>query len=75
MQIRTFEAGDAAAVRGLFIRVNRQLAPRGMEEAFEAYIARSLNEEVDHRSAHRRDCSECRERLQPPPVLRQHDTR
>ncbi|MCP3464270.1 GNAT family N-acetyltransferase [Bradyrhizobium sp. CCGUVB23] len=47
MDIREFLAGDAVAVRELFVRVNRLLAPAEMKEAFEAYIARSLAEEVD----------------------------
>jgi GNAT superfamily N-acetyltransferase len=33
-------------VRNLFVLVNRQLAPPGGEAAFEAYIARSLTEEI-----------------------------
>ncbi|RTL71372.1 MAG: N-acetyltransferase [Hyphomicrobiales bacterium] len=45
--IRPFRSDDAAAVRDLFIRVNRLLAPAEMKEAFEAYIQRSLEEEVD----------------------------
>jgi GNAT superfamily N-acetyltransferase len=47
MEIRDFSADDAAAVRDLFIRVNRLLAPSDMKDAFEAYIARSLAEEID----------------------------
>lgn len=45
--IRPFADEDAEPVRLLFIRVNRLLAPPDMTEAFEAYIARSLDEEID----------------------------
>lgn len=45
--IRRFRAGDARAVRDLFIRVNQGLAPPGMEAAFDAYVRRSLREEID----------------------------
>jgi len=45
--IRAFKSEDAAAVRNLFIRVNRLLAPPQMKEAFEGYIQRSLAEEID----------------------------
>lgn len=44
---RAFAASDAADVRNLFIRVNRLLAPPHLAEAFESYIATSLNEEID----------------------------
>jgi GNAT superfamily N-acetyltransferase len=47
MEIRGFSPDDAAAVRELFIRVNRLLAPADMREAFEIYIVRSLTEEID----------------------------
>lgn len=47
VSVRRFDPADAAAVRDLFIRVNRALAPAGMAEAFEAYIQRSLLEEID----------------------------
>jgi GNAT superfamily N-acetyltransferase len=47
VKIRGFAPDDAAAVRELFIRVNRLLAPPEMKDAFEAYIARSLAEEID----------------------------
>ncbi|MBS0639538.1 MAG: GNAT family N-acetyltransferase [Proteobacteria bacterium] len=46
--IRRYAAADAAAVRDLFVRVNRALAPPGMAEAFEAYITLSLAQEIDH---------------------------
>jgi putative acetyltransferase len=45
--IRAFQEADAPAVRNLFIAVNRELAPPAMHDAFEAYIARSLKEEID----------------------------
>ena len=47
IQIRPYEAQDQAAVRDLFIRVNRELAPAHLKEPFEAYIALSLREEID----------------------------
>lgn len=47
IQIRAFLPADAAAVRELFIRVNRLLAPAHLAEAFEGYITRSLAEEID----------------------------
>ena len=46
-QIRAFQPSDAAAVRDLFIKVNRRLAPANMKQAFEDYIQRSLVEEID----------------------------
>jgi GNAT superfamily N-acetyltransferase len=45
--VRRYTNGDHAAVRDLFIRVNRELAPPQMRDAFENYIARSLTEEID----------------------------
>jgi putative acetyltransferase len=45
--IRRYAQADHAAVRDLFIRVNRELAPPAMREAFDGYIERSLKEEVD----------------------------
>jgi len=47
MEIRAFLPDDAPAVRELFIRINRLLAPASMKEAVEGYIARSLTEEID----------------------------
>jgi len=47
MEIRSFSSDDATAVRELFIRVTRLLAPADLGEAFEIYIARSLAEEID----------------------------
>ncbi len=45
--IRPFLDADAPAVRDLFVRVNRDLAPAHMKAAFDAYVARSLREEID----------------------------
>ena len=45
--IRRYAEGDHAAVRALFIAVNRALAPPDLREAFEGYITRSLKEEID----------------------------
>src|SRR5581483_1638180 len=45
--IRRYEDRDRAAVRDLFVRVNRALAPEAMRDQFEGYIARSLAEEID----------------------------
>ncbi len=45
--IRRYEESDRAAVRDLFVRVNRALAPPGMRERFEAYIALALREEIE----------------------------
>jgi GNAT superfamily N-acetyltransferase len=46
MQIRQFEGTDQAQVRELFVVVNRQMAPTGLREAFEAYIDQALSEEI-----------------------------
>jgi putative acetyltransferase len=45
--IRRYADADHAAVRDLFIRVNRELAPPEFRAAFESYIERSLTEEID----------------------------
>jgi putative acetyltransferase len=45
----------AAQVRDLFIRVNRLLAPPELRGQFEAYIARSLAEEIDRIDEYYRD--------------------
>jgi GNAT superfamily N-acetyltransferase len=45
--IRRYADTDHAAVRELFVAVNRDLAPANMREAFERYIERSLVEEID----------------------------
>jgi putative acetyltransferase len=47
ISIRPFAEDDAAQVRDLFVRINRSLAPPQMAEAFDGYIARSLQEEID----------------------------
>ena len=45
--IRAFQPTDAEAVRRLFIRVNRDLAPPDQRAAFETYIEASLGDEID----------------------------
>jgi putative acetyltransferase len=51
--IRAFrEEDDGYQVRELFIAVNRLLSPPQMRDAFEAYIARSLAEEMDRVAAY-----------------------
>lgn len=50
--IRPFAERDAAEVRALFITVNRLLSPPDLRDAFEAYIARALTEEIDRISAY-----------------------
>lgn len=45
--IRVFQPTDAEAVRRLFIRVNRDLAPPDQRAAFETYIEASLGDEID----------------------------
>lgn len=45
--IRRYADADHPAVRDLFVRVNRELAPPEFRAAFESYIARSLTEEID----------------------------
>ena len=44
--IRRYQPRDQDAVVDLFMRVNRSLAPPEMKEVFEAYMARSLAEEI-----------------------------
>jgi putative acetyltransferase len=54
--IRPFrEEDDASEVRELFIMVNRLLSPPSIRDAFEAYIARSLTEEMDRVAAYYRE--------------------
>ncbi len=53
--IRPYEEPDAPAVQALFALVNRQLAPAGMHDAFEAYIARSMTEEMGRIGAYYRE--------------------
>lgn len=50
--IRPFREEDASHVRELFISVNRPLSPPHMRDAFEAYIARSLTEEINRVAAY-----------------------
>ncbi len=45
--IRPCQDRDHHAVRDLFLRVNRGLAPASMRDRFEAYIALALREEID----------------------------
>ena len=45
--IRPYRESDRAAIRSLFIRVNRELAPANLRGAFVAYIERSLADEID----------------------------
>jgi putative acetyltransferase len=50
--IRRFAETDHAAVRALFVAVNRELAPPDLRAAFESYITRSLEEEIDRLAAY-----------------------
>lgn len=50
--IRPFTEADADQVRDLFVRVNRLLAPPDMAEAFERYIAVSLDQEIGQISSY-----------------------
>jgi putative acetyltransferase len=45
--IRRYRDGDHAAVRHLFIRVNRELATPALRDAFERYMTVSLRDEID----------------------------
>jgi GNAT superfamily N-acetyltransferase len=45
--IRPYVGADHAAVRDLFIRVNRELSTPERREAFERYVAVSLAQEID----------------------------
>jgi putative acetyltransferase len=47
LTIRPFTAADQARVRDIFIAWNRHITQPGQEAAFEAYIARSLAEEIE----------------------------
>ena len=53
--IRPFADGDASHVRELFIATNRLLSPPDLRDAFEAYIERSLAEEIDRIAAYYRE--------------------
>ena len=46
-EIRRYRESDHAAVRELFIRINRELATADLREAFERYMAVSLRDEID----------------------------
>jgi hypothetical protein len=45
--LRRYEERDHAAVRQLFVDVNRELATPELRTAFEQYTVRSLREEID----------------------------
>ena len=45
--IRRYRDSDQAAVRDLFIRVNRELATPALRDAFQSYMAVSLRDEID----------------------------
>jgi len=45
--VRRYADADREAVGALFVRINRELAPPHLKEAFESYIARSLVEEIE----------------------------
>jgi len=53
--IRRYAESDHAAVRALFIAVNRALALADMRGAFERYIERSLAEEIDRLANYYKD--------------------
>jgi GNAT superfamily N-acetyltransferase len=55
INIRPFVSEDATQVRELFIAVNRLLSPPDMRDTFEAYIRRSLTEEIDRIVAYYRE--------------------
>jgi GNAT superfamily N-acetyltransferase len=48
--IRRCRDSDHAAIRDLFIRINRELARPDLREAFESYMATSLRDEIDRLS-------------------------
>ena len=52
ISIRPFREDDASQARELFIVVNRLLSLPHMLDAFEAYIAHSLTEEMDRVAAY-----------------------
>ena len=55
MIVRRFLDADADAVRELFIRANRLLAPGHMKDAFEGYIASSIIDEMGRVAAYYAD--------------------
>jgi putative acetyltransferase len=46
ISFRRYQAADHDAVASLWTRINRELAPIGMEEIFERYIAMTIEEEL-----------------------------
>jgi GNAT superfamily N-acetyltransferase len=55
ISIRPFADEDTAPVRNLFITVNRLLSPPDLRDAFEAYINRALDEEINRIPAYYRE--------------------
>jgi GNAT superfamily N-acetyltransferase len=53
--IRRYADADRDAVRELFVRVNRELAPPHLKDAFERYVERSLVEEIERIPAYYED--------------------
>jgi GNAT superfamily N-acetyltransferase len=47
LTVRRYTAADRDSVCALFVRVNRELAPPHLKDAFESYIERSLIEEIE----------------------------
>ena len=47
---RTYQFADYTQVAALWTRINRELAPSGMEALFEEYIATAINGELKHLS-------------------------
>lgn len=47
---RPYQISDYDAVAALWTRINRELAPAGMEELFEQYIATTIDGELKHLS-------------------------
>ena len=47
LEIRPFRNADGPRVRELVIAVNRLLSPSDLRDAFEAYIERTLADEID----------------------------
>lgn len=50
--VRPYAERDREAVRELFVRVNRALAPADMKAVFEDYIVQSIRDELDGIEAH-----------------------
>ena len=53
--IRPYGDSDLDAVRSLFVRVNRELAPAHLAASFEDYIVRCLAEEIERIPAYYRE--------------------